>query len=749
MKRQLLPVHPFLYFILFLTIGLVSHISVSADDLFQFPDIDKRFSSSTQSQPITAKTIDYGGRVQIHLYDGEIHRRRNGENNYDFYFRGNAELVILDTLSLDNLWRREFKEQTSITLTTAYICGFTVNRILELDPDLWKEDKLPRREHQKLHFKTQAPHKYFGISLPGELSSWSESELTSPPIWFDLNYGKDKQLVLYVSPEIEEQLNLYTYDELTSQPFLGAAFTLNHLLVSKPIGIDSTTIDIFLQESGRFRATSTLRFTEGSDTRGLMLILPHLYKVDSVLDANNDHLSFIKKHLKNVLYISPRSLSPGKADNITIFYRGKFISARYAGYDFPANLTGWFPHMEHRNLGHFTINYTFYSDLTLNSVGTKIDEVDSGDFRRSTYSSDAEISYISFAVGKYDVFHDTVGKVPLTLFIESQNTIGVFNQGTPRKILSYLSGSFETFVDWFGPPIVNRLNVVDRAHFAGQSSPGLIHLPLISLFDIDGELHLCAHEIAHQWFGHTTVPKTYREMWLSEGLAEYTSYLYMHDIEKNFKECDKLVKTWRRDVIEEGNIGDLYSRGYRAGPISLGGRLYQSYSPGDYIALIYAKASYMLRMLHFEIDGPDYRTDFFKQTLGEFVRTHHGGPVSSSDFGKVISKRLGKQRAIEFLSQWLYDWRIPDYECSYEIKTDEKNREYVELSIIASEVRQDFSTPFPIQIEFEDKSTARYRVDKIGQNNSHRLGPFPQKIKKVLFDPDNILLYRNRKVVEL
>ena len=723
--------------------------ATAKDNTGSFPKIDGKFSSKTESQDVAGKTIDYGGKLRLHFIEGKLHRRRERDIHYDYFFEGTAELIVIDTSALDNLWIRKFGKSSRVAFPSAYLCGKAIPQLLDTNPEGWREDKISRRVHHGLQFNLSAAEKYFGVDLPGELMTWSDKDVVPPPIWVDIDLANDEQLVIFVTPEIEEQLNVFVYDELSSQPYLVGAFSLNHFLLSQPIDIDSTIISINLLESGRFEAQATLVFPPGTDCRGLNLTLPNLYKVDSVIDASGRHLDFIKKHFKTSLYIAPRQRAEGASDFITVYYRGKFIAARYAGYDFPANLTGWFPHVLHRNLGSFTINYTYHDDLTLNSVGTQIAEVDSGGLKTTSYRSDADISYISFALGKYDIFADTVDGTPISFYVERQNTIGLFNRSTPKTILSDLSGAFDTYYHWFGPPIVSEIKAVDRMHFAGQSSPGLIHLPTPIIFDLDEEAHLCSHEIAHQWWGHTAVPKTYREMWLSEGLAEYTSYLYMSRVKKDERKCRELLATWRRHVIETGNIGGLYSRGYKAGPITLGGRLYQSYSPGDYIALIYAKAAYMLRMLHFEIDGPDYRTDFFLNMLNEYCRTFHGSGASSLDFMRIAATKIGSDRANQFFSQWLFDWRVPAYECRYAITRDDKERPRLEFTIEVSDVDSSFSTPFPVEIEFDDGTRQQYRVDGVGQQKQFILGPFPHEIKNICFDPDDILLCTDKKVIAL
>ncbi|MEE9442314.1 MAG: M1 family aminopeptidase [candidate division Zixibacteria bacterium] len=728
--------------ILILTLCSISY----SRDKSGFPEIKGRFGSKTESVKIDNIVIDYSDKVRFIFEDGKLHRRKNNDPHYDFYFIGQGRIVILDSISLDNLWYMRFGRATSVEFTTAYICGKNIPGLLEVDSTQWSKDKINRRIYHKLIFQQKAADKYFGIELGCELGIWSDKEVNPPPIWIDAALDRDKQLVVRLTPDVEEQLGLYVYDELDNTPFLAAAFGMENFLISQPITVDSTIISILLRESGKFEASSRIVFPDGTDTRGIKFILPHLYKVDSVKDATGNKIEFFKKQFRSNLYIGARALPNDERDFITIFYRGKFIAARYAGYDFPASITGWFPHTPHRNLGQFIIHYTLHKDLTLNSVGDKIGESFEGDNKTVTYRSSIDISYISFASGKYDMFQDTASGVPIELYIEAHNNTGVFNRDLPGKLLSEATQSFEAFTNWFGSSQTTNLRVVDRPYFAGQSSPGLIHIPSYSIFNNRIRSHLMAHEIAHQWWGHSTIPKSYREMWLSEGMSEYAAYLYLWKIKHDPTLCDERIALWKRQIVQEGKIGGWYSRGYKAGPITMGARFLESYSPGDYIALIYAKAAYMLRMLHFEIDGPDYRTDFFVNMLGEFNRKYQGQRVTSLDFINVAAGAIGQKRAIEFFSQWLYGWRVPSFTCLYRIITDEKGRDKLYFEISVSDVSKSFSTPYPVEIEYDDGRRELFRVDRVGQKDSFELGPFPQKIKKVRFDPDDIILTRDKKV---
>jgi hypothetical protein len=77
---------------------------------------------------------------------------------------------------------------------------------------------------------------------------------------------------------------------------------------------------------------------------------------------------------------------------------------------------------------------------------------------------------------------------------------------------------------------------------------------------------------------------------------------------------------------------------------------------------------------------------------------------------------------------------------------DEKGRDKLYFEISVSDVDSSFSTPYPIEIEYDDGRRELFRVDGVGRNKSFELGPFPQKIKKVRFDPDDIILTRDKKV---
>ncbi len=711
-----------------------------------FPEIKGKFGSGAQGYEMNGDFIDYGSKVRITFNNGTLYRRPGG--GYDYFFLGGGRMDIIDTLNLGINWSRQFGGEAGVEFVSAYICGRDFDRYLMLDSARWRDAKIRRPAWQKLQFMVSAPDRYFWIDLSGELGLWPQEREPMPPLWVSMELANGNQVVASLSPEVSEQLSLYYNEKQVGRPYLLADFDLSPILKLSPIEIDSTVIAIDLEESGKFDAECEIYFAPGTDTRGVRFSLPNLFTVDSVFDAVGAKLPYIKDKERANFYLGPRPEVIDRPDNVTVYYQGKFLNTRYAGVDFPINITRWFPHLQQRSLGSFTVQYTLHKDLTLLSVGDKVKDTVVGDRRTVTYKS-GDISYVSFASGLYDTLSEVVRDIPITMFIRRQNNQGIFNRAFPQTVMDDLTGSFRSFYDWFGPPLTHSLEIVDQPLSTGQSSPGLIHLAGFSFETNRNQARFRSHEMAHQWWGHTVIPKTFKDIWLSEGLAEMSAALYLLNAKHDTTEYRELTAHWRRQVLEEGKIGGFYSRGYRAGPILMGSRLLFSFSPGDYIALVYFKAAYMLEMLRFEIDGPEYRTDFFSNMLAEFRRTYYARQATTMDFIRVADNYIGDRRAAGFFKQWLFDWKVPEFDCHYAIRPDTKGRPMLEINIEVSGVEADFETPYPVEVEFENGTKRLFRIDGVGHQKEHILGPFPEKIKNVRFDPDHIILSRDTKTTRI
>jgi aminopeptidase N len=153
-------------------------------------------------------------------------------------------------------------------------------------------------------------------------------------------------------------------------------------------------------------------------------------------------------------------------------------------------------------------------------------------------------------------------------------------------------------------------------------------------------------------------------------------------------------------------------------------------------------------MLRFEIDGPRYRTTFFNMMLADYLRDHFSRKATSVDFIRAAEKCLGQRRADNFFRNWLYGWQVPSFTCRWSTRPDSDGHPYLDMTIDVADMPDDFETPFPVEIEFADGSREVYRLDGVGQQCAHTLGPFPKGIRSVIFNPDQILLAKRVEVIE-
>ncbi|MFF9203798.1 M1 family metallopeptidase [Streptomyces sp. NPDC014986] len=190
----------------------------------------------------------------------------------------------------------------------------------------------------------------------------------------------------------------------------------------------------------------------------------------------------------------------------------------------PTGSMAWFPGNHHpSDKATYTLAVTVPKGLRAVSNGEPAGARTKGD--RTTHRwrvGDPMASYLAtLAIGRYETRRTTTaGGLPVHTAVDPQQA------AASREVLARLPEVLAWAERTFGPyPFSSAGAIVERPGDAGyaletQNRPVFPGAPGIGLL---------VHEIAHQWYGNSVTPRTWRDMWLNEGFATYAGLLWQEE----------------------------------------------------------------------------------------------------------------------------------------------------------------------------------------------------------------------------
>ena len=366
----------------------------------------------------------------------------------------------------------------------------------------------------------------------------------------------------------------------------------------------------------------------------------------------------------------------------------------------------------------------------LNGV-QRVTEIDKVGSSCSVYETKRPVKYLSFLVGKLSLTQESPGPLPLASYVSS-------DVHSVRKNLLVEAGRIlEFYESRFGSFPFENLRVVQRLwRTTGGHSPAsfiiLNDLPRVvnagagirerlignpnSPVDLTSQWkeYFLAHEIAHQWWGQGVTWARYRDHWLSEGLSQYSSALYIQSKygDEALAEILKKFSRW----TEKKSVW---------GPITLGSRLsftdYEAYQ-----AVIYDKTALVLNMLR-DLLGDEV----FFSGLKEFFAAYKFKAAATGQFRRMMEKVSGRDLN-DFFRLWFDSHLLPNAQVRCSI---EKQPPGVLLKIRVSQLNENFI--FPLWIAWQDENGAHRREKLIVDRKIQEFEfPLPGPIGKLEINPD-------------
>jgi aminopeptidase N len=296
----------------------------------------------------------------------------------------------------------------------------------------------------------------------------------------------------------------------------------------------------------------------------------------------------------------------------------------------PTGSMAWFPGNHHpSDKASYDIAVTVPEGLQAVSNGELTGETTTKG--RTTYTwhtAQPMASYVAtVAVGHYDIRRSTTADgLPVYVAVDPKKA------KASRKVLAEIPKIMEWAEYNFGPyPFSSTGAVVDRdedAEYAleTQNRPVFPGVP---------DTETLVHELAHQWYGNSVTPKTWRDMWLNEGFATYAEWLWDED-----HGGDSAQKTFTA-LYDHGE--DDYPDLWSFPPGKPSGAAHISDDP------VYVRGAMVLHKIRQTVGD-----DTFYDIIQGWAAAHRHGNADTDDFTSYVEKKAPDKDFDGIWKDWLY-----------------------------------------------------------------------------------------------
>ena len=460
--------------------------------------------------------------------------------------------------------------------------------------------------------------------------------------------------------------------------------------------------------------------------------------VDSVKQRN---VLLAKSHAANVLQVSfAASINAGTLDSISIYYKGlpantgfgSFYQGTHAGAPIiwtlsePYGSRDWWPCRNGLDdkVDSIDILLTYPAAYTGASNGLLQSEtlLPGGTKKLAWWKHRYPIaSYlVCMAVSNFSVFNNIVALGSTSLPMQTYcypESLASFQGGTANTI-----NALQLYHSLFGPyPFINE----KYGHVQFGWGGGMEHQTATFVTSIDE--NLCAHELAHQWFGDKVTCGSWEDIWLNEGFATFMANVWheskypataltSRSQEVNYVTSQPGGSVWVDDTTSVGRI--------------FNGRL------------SYNKGSHVLYMLRWKLGD----SVFFRG-----LRQYQADPKLAYGFARTADlqrhlESVSGQNLTEFFKDWFKGQGYP----SYRVEWTQVGGSSVQIKMnqITSHISVNFFE-LPVALKFKNATQEKTVVVDNTINGEVFLRNIGFVADTVLIDPEYWLISRNNTTVKM
>ncbi len=231
-------------------------------------------------------------------------------------------------------------------------------------------------------------------------------------------------------------------------------------------------------------------------------------------------------------------------------------------------------------------------------------------------------------------------------------------------------------------------------------------------------------ELAYQWWGHTVGLKTFDDAWLSQGLAEWSSFAL-----RETKLQGTALETVQRDMLERALMFEQAASIARA-PSTLDDQ------SAAYQAVVFYKGAMVFRMLRESLGAGK-----FDELMRRFFNENRGKNASIDDFERLTTT-VAAENMRYFFARWVEGTGVPEFTSEYQIirtrggkfrarGTVKQNTENLRLPVDVS-----------LRAEGDDASTTIFVADRSEDFDFESVG----KPLEVIIDPNHKVLHTSEEL---
>ncbi|MGD9958238.1 M1 family metallopeptidase [Nocardioides sp.] len=348
------------------------------------------------------------------------------------------------------------------------------------------------------------------------------------------------------------------------------------------------------------------------------------------------------------LVVTPRrAIGKGRTMKVWVRYAGK--PANYSAHGISPWITTkdgaaavgepeiapwWFPANDHpRDKAKYDVRVTVPRNVEALGNGILVSRAVSGKQRTWHWREHKQMaSYLAFFVaGQFDITRSrTADGIPVLTAVAS-------NGGAAARFAAQDLARTPEVVDWhtaaWGPYPFDAMGGVAPAASFGFALENQTRPVYSRLFWTGGSnIYVVVHELAHQWFGDSVSVRNWRDIWLNEGFASFTEWLWS-------------------EQHAEGTAQQIFDAAYSSYPQNDSFWTVKIGNPGkgnEFNGAVYERGAMTLQALRNRIGDGDFFT-----VMRTWARIHKYENAQISQFASLAERVSGKQLD-GFFRAWLY-----------------------------------------------------------------------------------------------